>query len=63
MNITISLGWWLLPLSVTCLAFFFASYWTEPNQRGLGASLDALVFNALALIISLIAWLIWAVLT
>lgn len=59
----IHLGWWLLPMAITCAAFIASWAATEPNQRGMMAGLDGLFFGGLALIVSLIAWLVWAVLT
>jgi len=59
----IHLGWWVLPLAISCAAFFASWAATELNQRGMMAGLDGLLFGRLALIVSLIAWLIWAVLT
>lgn len=63
MNITITFGSWLLPLTITCAAFFAAWAVTEPHARGMMGGLDGIIFGALSLIVSLIAWLIWAVLT
>jgi UDP-N-acetylmuramyl pentapeptide phosphotransferase/UDP-N-acetylglucosamine-1-phosphate transferase len=59
----INLGWWLLPLVITGIAFFAAWDMTPKNQTGMMAGLDGLVLGAFALIVSLMAWLIWAVLT
>lgn len=60
---TITLGWWAVPLAITTIAFL-ASFMADAGGRGGYLSgLDTLIFNALALIVSLIAWLIWAVLT
>jgi UDP-N-acetylmuramyl pentapeptide phosphotransferase/UDP-N-acetylglucosamine-1-phosphate transferase len=54
--------WWVLPSVITFIAFFAAWALTEPNQSGMMAGFDGLLFGGLALIVSLIAWLIWAVL-
>ena len=60
---TITIGWWALPFVLTCAAFLDAYMAEDKNQRGMMAGLDGIIFGALALIVSLIAWLIWAVLT
>lgn len=65
MTLTIEWGWWLAPLAVTILAFGRA-YWVDRGNSGggysFGAIASAFVYGA-ALIVSLIAWLAWAVLT
>jgi hypothetical protein len=68
MTLTFSLGWWLAPLAFTIIACGTA-YWVEPARtppRGYGDIVQGFVSAFLwgaALILSLIAWLIWAVLT
>lgn len=65
MTLTLTADWWLLPLFVTFLAFGWA-LWTDrdntPGPYGAGAFLSAMLYGA-ALIVALVAWLIWAVLT
>ena len=75
MSIEIQLGWWMLPLAITIVAYTIASVWSSHNARssssgndyfGTGALFDGIVWLlclSSATIISLIAWLIWAVLT
>jgi len=66
MTITIHPGWWLLPLAFTLIAFGWAR-WCMRDSRGggdysFGAIADAFVVM-LAAIPSLLAWLLWAILT
>lgn len=62
------LGWYLLPLAVTVAAFVDAErrFRRDASQNTGGMfNFDPLIWvmhNALALIVSLIAWLAWAVL-
>lgn len=66
MTITITFGWWLAPLAVTIAACGLA-WWIEhrdDHYTGLvGGAVTALFLWMPAIIASLIAWLIWAVLT
>jgi hypothetical protein len=60
---TITLGWWVLPLMVTIAAFVAAgSYRPRPSGYGYGDITGALLVMV-ALIVSLIAWLVWALAT
>ncbi len=68
MEFTITFGWWLAPLAVTVGAFVAAHLAnptrTPPTGYGsIGDGLVALVEFGFATIVSLIAWLVWAVLT
>jgi hypothetical protein len=56
---TITIGYWIIPLIVTVVAFSLAQYYDPRDQFGI----DGTVYAVLALVVSLIAWLIWAVLT
>lgn len=64
MTIRIVADWWLLPLFVTVVAFGWAA-WADrdnsPGDYGAGAILSLVIYGA-ATIVSLLAWLIWAVL-
>lgn len=66
MTITINASWWLFPIAVTIIAFGWAAWVDRDNQSGgdysFAAIGSAFVYGA-ALIVSLFAWLIWAVLT
>lgn len=66
MTISLSLGWWLAPLAVTIIAFawHFLLWANQPPPSGYGAIGDGIAATAsflLALVVSLVAWLIWAV--
>lgn len=59
---SIAIGWWAIPAFVTIAALYVA-FREQPassgNDYGAGAVIGAM-FIMLALIVSLIAWLIWA---
>lgn len=58
---TITLGWWLLPLAITIGAFMhFHRIWVKGNQDGIGRAIATAFAVAAALNVSLIAWLVWA---
>lgn len=66
MNFTVHFGWWLVPLSVTLAALGWAYIVSKPDgSQGYAlvgkAAVSALTLGV-ALIASLIAWLIWALL-
>lgn len=67
MTITVSSGWWLAPFMVTLASFGWAMFINRDNQPGgdyaaLGGAMVTLFIYGIATIVSLIAWLIWAVL-
>lgn len=60
---TITVGIWIVPAMVTIIAFVVASYSTPESQGdygGIGAAFVGLVYLAGAAIVSLLAWLLWA---
>lgn len=67
MTVSITLGWWLAPLAVTLLSFGLA--WGKcvlvPDSGGgyfpMGALMAVFLFP-LAAVVSLAAWLAWALL-
>ncbi len=64
LTFTISAGWWLLPLAVTIAAFGCAAVVARPSSSpGYGDGIIAFMAYELALIVSLVAWVIWAVLS
>lgn len=68
MNITIHADWWMLPAVVTAVAFTISSakFRKETACSSNFMGTDVLLFafyHGAALIVSLTAWLIWAVLT
>jgi hypothetical protein len=65
MSFALTLGSWIVPLLVTIAAAAWAVWVTkdnEPGAYGAGAILDLFAWAG-ALILSLIAWLIWAIVT
>jgi hypothetical protein len=62
MTLTFTLGWWAVPLAFTVLALVTALALGD-DSGDLGSGIAAMLRLGLAVIVSLIAWLIWAVLT
>lgn len=61
---SITIGWWAIPAFVTIAAVYIALR-EAPNSSGLEYGASAfirVVMMMAALIVSLIAWLIWAIL-
>lgn len=58
MNLTITLGWWLIPAAITAAAFGKAAlYVAKREPRGdYDFGLDILLVWGAALIVSLVAW-------
>lgn len=67
MNLTIEISWWIVPLVATLTAFIWA--WTQTSEPDSTAALNLigpvvfLLYYGLATIVSLIAWLAWAVIS
>ena len=59
---TITIGWWALPLVFTLSAFAWALS-RETTGSDLGAAIDSGFGFVVALIVSLVAWLVYALLT
>lgn len=64
MTFTITLGWWLLPLSVTVF-FYIAAYTVQPKPNpgqfgDIGGAFMFLMAYGVATIVSLTVWLLWA---
>lgn len=60
---SIAIGWWVMPTFITIAAIYIAlREW--PEQRGDYdfSPLIGLFYLAAALILSLVAWLVWAIL-
>ncbi len=66
MTFTIQFGWWLLPLALTIAFFWRAAYLDRDNTAGRGdygfSAFASMFYYGGALIVSLVAWLAWAVL-
>ena len=64
MTITLTGGWWMVPLLVTVVAFGLASVSAGRLRSGgdydFATPLIALSFLGMALIASLVAWLTWS---
>lgn len=56
---TFTIGWWALPTIITVALFVWAG-WKEPDRRDYAMDLAPLFRGCVAIIGSLIAWLIWA---
>ncbi len=68
MNITIQIGWWLLPLLATLGAVAWAWWYCESEEISHGGYFGGFhyypfVAVPVAIIITLSAWLIWSLLT
>jgi hypothetical protein len=69
MTFTLVADWWLAPLAVTIIAFGWSTFKCSSIQPSGGGSfpdmppLVWLFFHSVAFVVTLIAWLIWAVLT
>ena len=56
---TVTIGYWAIPLAITCAGFL----WFGRQGRGDDFGVEITFKLFLVLIVSLVAWLIWAVLT
>lgn len=59
---TITLAWWMLPTAITLIAFATALFW--PSDSGGGGwmpDLTPLLLMIPALFVSLVAWIVYAV--
>lgn len=66
MNIAITLGWWLVPVLVTVAAFTW-SIWRQDRRPAydygrIGQGIGNAILHGIAMVVSLTAWLIWALL-
>lgn len=64
MTINIAFGWWVIPAAVTAITLLIATWRSDRNySHGLGAVGQAMA-NAfillVAIVVSLVAWLIWS---
>ena len=66
MTFSVSLGWWLLPALVTIAAFGWSTHRQDRSPSGdygkIGQGIGNAVLHGIALIVSLIAWLVWSIL-
>lgn len=68
MNLTFTLGWWLIPMTITIGAFTWA-LWDRKDERstggmfdGMGAAIMFAIRVPVAACASLLAWLAWSLL-
>lgn len=66
MSATITFGWWLVPAAITAAAYVWASMKEDRrpvhDYGRIGQSAANAIIHGVALVVSLIAWLVWAVL-
>ena len=62
MTFTVEFGWWLVPAVVTLLSFGTATFMSRDmgNDRFGAAAVIAFGFYLMASVVSLLAWLVWA---
>jgi hypothetical protein len=65
MTITIGFGWWLIPAVITLISCGTAAFMSRDmgNDRFGAGAVIAFGFHLMAAVASLLAWLIWALLT
>ena len=56
---TFTLGWWALPTIITVALFVWSGWYTD-KSRDYAPDLTGLFRGVVAIIVSLVAWLIWA---
>ena len=63
MTITITYGYWMIPLVITIFAFaaHLRVCWNE--EPGYGGAIVGMFTFMTATVVSLFAWLVWAILT
>ena len=64
MNITIALGWWLIPAAITGYAFWRSVRYSinrGPIRGDYDFGIDVIMAQGAALIVTLFAWLLYAV--
>lgn len=64
MTFTLAFGWWLVPFIITVVSLGWA-WWISrdsgPGNYGAGAVIEMMFFLG-ALVLSLLSWLVWALL-
>lgn len=59
---TITVGAWIVPLLITIISIWIAFAETDTRSGGYLAGIEILFYLPLAVIVSLVSWLIWALL-
>lgn len=66
-ELVIPIGWWIAPLAVTVVSFGVATAKQDNSPTGdygrIGQGIGNAMIHGVALIASLVAWLVWAVAT
>jgi len=57
----VTIGWWAVPALITVVSLGYTTLWPS-NGNGVGYAVQCLVQFMAAVIVSLMAWLIWALL-
>lgn len=64
---SITIGWWGIPLAITIISFVWAELKVRNEPRGggydFGRGITALMSGGAAVVVSLVAWLIYALAT
>ena len=67
MTFSIIFGWWLAPALVTIAAFAWSTHHQDHRPTGdygrIGQGIGNAILHGVALIVSLIVWLVWALAT
>ncbi|QIB32667.1 hypothetical protein [Ancylobacter pratisalsi] len=68
MTLAIELGWWIAPAAITAISYVVA-FWSIPEPQpssflpDLGPAITGFINLSVATIISLVAWLVWSLLS
>lgn len=62
MEVTITIGWWIIPLLLTAVAIVWAFVAGSDNGGGFMSGIGVFFTLVPALIISLVAWIVYAIL-
>ena len=60
MAFTVQFGFWLIPAFVTIAAFWLPHYWSRHDKPAYGADIAGAIMLLASAIVSLFAWLVWA---
>lgn len=69
MTVTLTLGWWIVPLAITVGSLAWAIPMRQSERpdgsmfSGLGYAIGGTLRVAGAIIVSLVAWLVWSLVT
>lgn len=57
---SITIGWWIVPLIITIAAFAWAAISARNEQSSYLEGMAAMLVYPIATIVSLVAWLFWS---